>query len=313
VSQEDFLSEEEATRLWKRAAEIQAEASRQAELAAANEAARELGSGDTPGGPDGYALTHVRAAAVEAGIGDEFVAAALSDLRAEQAAGGGSRGARLARRLIGNPDAAITVSRVINAPTAKVLQAMESVMPGEPFGLVLRDRRGNPAAGGLLLFDIPGSSMTGVQQPGFLGQASIADLREIYASLRPMGETACELTLRGPIAWAFGFTSGIATVVTGAGGGIGFAVGSTLAAVLGGAAATMGMGAAAAVIAGVMVVSGIGGGAGLGHFAFRKIYQYGLGRGETALENVLSAVAVEAEGGWGFSGKSLPENTSAEG
>jgi len=312
VTQEDFLSQEDATRLWKRAAQIQAEASRQAEMDAAQEVAHELGSGDESEPSDGYALTHVRAAAVEAGIGEEFVDAALSDLRAEQALGSG-RGKSLTRRLIGNPDEALTVSRVIDAPIAKVLQAMESVMPGEPFGLVLRDRQGDPAAGGLLIFDIPGSSFTGVQQPGFLGQASLADLRQIYASLHPVGDSACELTVRGPIKWAFGINSGIATVVTGAGGGIGFGIGSTLAAVLGGAAVTMGLGPAAAVIAGVLVVSGIGTGAGVAHLAFRKIFRHGLGRGEAALESVLSAVAIEAEGGWGFSTKALPEESGPQG
>lgn len=305
MSKDDFLSQDEATRLWKRAAQIQAEATRQAEMDAARDVALELGSDEDADTSDGYALTHVRAAAVEAGIGEEFVDAALSDLRAEQALGSGS-GKSLARRFIGNPDEALAVSRVIDAPIAKVLQAMESVMPGEPFGLVLRDRRGDPAAGGLLIFDIPGSSFTGVQQPGFLGQASLADLRQIYASLHPVGDAACELTLRGPIKWAFGINSGIATVVTGAGGGIGFGIGSTLAAVVGGSAA-------AAVIAGVLVVSGIGVGAGVAHLAFRKIFRHGLSRGETALESVLSAVAVEAEGGWGFGDKALPEETGPQG
>ena len=312
MSNDGFLSQDEATRLWKRAAQIQAEAALQAEMDSARDAALELGSDEDADTSDGYALTHVRAAAVEAGIGEEFVDAALSDLRAEQALGSGS-GKTLARRFIGNPDEAITVSRVIDAPIAKALQAMESVMPGEPFGLVLRDRRGDPAAGGLLIFDIPGSSFTGVQQPGFLGQASLADLRQIYASLHPVGESACELTLRGPIKWAFGINSGIATVVTGAGGGIGFGIGSTLAAVVGGAAATAGLGAAGAVIAGVLVVSGIGTGAGVAHLAFRKIFRHGLGRGETALETVLSAVAVEAEGGWGFGDKALPEESGPQG
>ncbi len=306
MSNDSFLSQDEATRLWKRAAQIQAEAARQAEMDSARDAALELGSDEDADTSDGYALTHVRAAAVEAGIGEEFVDAALSDLRAEQALRAGGR-TKLARRFIGNPDEAITVSRVIDAPIAKVLQAMESVMPGEPFGLVLRDRRGDPTSGGLLTFDIPGSSFTGVQQPGFLGHASLADLREMYASLRPVGDSACELTLRGPIKWAFGINSGIATVVTGTGAGIGFGIGSMLAAVLGGAAATMGLGAAAAVIAGAMVVSGIGAGAGVAHLAFRKIFQHGLGRGETALESLLSAVAVEAEGGWGFGDKALTE------
>lgn len=214
MNQEDFLSQEEATRLWRRAAKIQAEAARQAEMDAAREVTRELDAEQAARSAEGYALTHVRAAAVEAGIGAEFVDAALSDIRAERALGG-SGGARLARRLLGNPDEALAVSRVINAPVEEVLEAMESVMPGEPFGLTLRDRRGDPASGGLLIFDIPGASLLGAQQPGFLGQASYADLREIYASLRTLGDASCELTLRSPVAWAFALNALIATVATG--------------------------------------------------------------------------------------------------
>ena len=67
--------------------------------------------------------------------------------------------------------------------------------------------------GDLLVFDIPGASMTGVSQPGFPGQASHADLREIYASLRPVGDAACELTMRSPVAWAFGMNAGIGALV----------------------------------------------------------------------------------------------------
>lgn len=75
----------------------------------------------------------------------------------------------------------------------------------------------------------------------------------------------------------------------------------------------MGLGPAAAVIAGVLVVSGIGAGAGVAHLAFRKIFRYGLRKGETALESLLSAVAVEAEGGWGFANKALPEECGPQG
>ena len=82
-----FLSEEEAARLWQRAAQLQAEAARKAEELAqaadgAHESAPENKDVDAPGG---YALTHVRSAALEVGIGSEFMDAALADLRAEGA------------------------------------------------------------------------------------------------------------------------------------------------------------------------------------------------------------------------------------
>jgi hypothetical protein len=307
----EALSQDDARRLWERAAQIQAEALRRAEAASVEEAAQGLGR-EAPTSPsDGYALTHVRAAAIEAGIGERFVDAALADLRAEQALGV-RRKAGWARRFVGNPPDAITVSRVVNAPVAQVLAAMESVMPARPFDLVLRDKRGDPASGGLLIFDIPGAGAPGAQESGFARQAKTVDLRQVYASVQPLGDSACEVTLRGPIAQAFGMTALVATGITASGGGIGFGLGSGLAAVLAGTAATMGLGSLAAVVAVIAVVSGIGTGAGVGHFAFRKVYQYALDTGERGLSSVMGAIAMEAEGGWGLAHKELPGPTAAE-
>ncbi len=70
----DYVSEEEAAKLWRRAAQLQAEAAQRAE-AAAHETER--ASLSTPTTSDGYHLAHVRSAATEAGIGGEFVEAAL--------------------------------------------------------------------------------------------------------------------------------------------------------------------------------------------------------------------------------------------
>ena len=308
MSQDDFLSQEEATRLWKRAAEIQAEAARQAEIDAAAAAAGDLDTGSDAGANDGYAMTHVRAAAVEAGIGQEFVDAALADLRTEQALSSG-KGLGIARRFLGNPDEALTVSRTINTPIAEVLRAMEAVMPEEPFGLSLRDRRGDPEAGGLLIFTIPRSSLQGASQPGFTGQVSYADLREIYASLRPLGESSCVLTLRGPIAWAYGINAGVGSLVTGAGAGIGFGVGSASAALAAAVLSTTALAAVAPFAAAALVTGGLLGGGMGGHFFLRKLYRYGLSRGQVALESVISAVAMKAEGGWGIGPKALPEST----
>jgi len=306
VSQDDFVSQEEATRLWKRAAEIQAEAARQAEIDAASTAAGDLDASLDTGASDGYALTHVRAAAVEAGIGQEYVDAALADLRTEQAL---SSGSGIARRFLGNPDEALTASRVINAPIGEVLGAMEVVMPAEPFNLSLKDRRGDPEAGGLLIFTIPGASIAGASQPGFTGQVSYADLREIYASIRPVGEASCVLTLRGPIAWAYSINAGIGSLVTGGGAALGFGVGSGTAAVAAATLSAAGLAAAAPIVAAVVVTGGLVAGGFGGRYFLRRLYRYGLSRGEVALESVVSAVAMKAEGGWGFSAKSLVEST----
>ncbi len=302
---EDYVSEEEAAELWKRAAQLQAEAARRAEITARREANDELAPAAGREPSEGYAVTHVRAAAVEAGIGEEFVDAALADLRVERAVGPKGRRS-LARRFLGNPDDAVVASRVINAPIPDVLEAMEAVLPEDPFNLTLKDRRGDPTQGNLLVFDIPGASMTGVGQPGFTGQASHADLREIYASLRPVGEGACELTMRSPVAWAFGMNAGIGALITGAGAGIGLGGGSALAAVLGGMTAMAGMATLSAVVAAIAVVGGVVAGGSGAHWFFRKLYAFAIDKGDRALEAALGAVAMRAEGGWGFAPKALP-------
>ena len=65
------LTEEEAARLWSRAAQLQAEAIRRSEASETAEASADLVA------REGYDLEHVRTAAIEAGIGAEHFDAAL--------------------------------------------------------------------------------------------------------------------------------------------------------------------------------------------------------------------------------------------
>ena len=86
----DHLTEEQAARLWQRAAALQTEAARKAE---SQWDGRQLPSGtEHPEDPtdSGYAIEHVRAAAIEAGIGAEFLEAALGRERVQAAGEGAS-------------------------------------------------------------------------------------------------------------------------------------------------------------------------------------------------------------------------------
>lgn len=306
------LTREEANRLWERAAEIQAEASRRAEATSAREAADELGGAEPTSGEDGYALTHVRAAAAEAGIGTEFIDAALADLRVERALGGPRR-ARWTRWFVGSPPDAIRVSRVIHAPVDAVLAAMEAVTPSALFGLVLRDRQGDPRDGGVLTFDVLGSGTAGEPQSGFARQVKLSDLRQIHASVVPIGEGSCELTLRAPISHSFGMTALVGAGITAGGGAAGMGIGSALAAMLAATAATFGLAPMAPVLAGVAVVSGIGGGAGGAHTLFRRIHRHALERATSGIASLAGAIAVEAEGGWGPPRGELPPGSTGAG
>jgi hypothetical protein len=297
----DRITEDEALRLWQRAAQLQADAARLAEEARAAETSAE----DTSAGnddeasesPDGYALVHVRAAALEAGIGEEFVERALAEVRAQRLTQDlrHSRTARLAARVLGDPPSEIVRSRVMRATPERVLEAMEAVLPFEPFTMALRERRGNPAQGGVMVFDLQGVGFVqGAEAGGFRKDASYADLRQVYVTLtaRRIGDaTETEVTLRAPIAWAWSLNAGIGAVFVGLGGGLGALAGLAV----GAAVATLGP-----VGAGLGLALGAGGGGSGGLALLRALYGFGARRGGVALDGALSAVALKAEGGWGI-------------
>ena len=291
----DTLSEAEAQRLWQRAAELQADAARRAEVRVAEEETGEEGGVRRREG-DGYALVHVRAAALEAGIGEGFVEAALAEIRAQRAVGeaGGVPKHPFSRWVLGNPEASVAVSRVIRGAPREILNAMEAVLPHEPYRLTLRDRLGDPTDGGVLVFDIQGASITGAGEKGFIGDASWADLRQVLFTLTPQaGESpATTVTVNAPVAWAWRINAGLSLFLVGLGGALGFAAGGAAAVALVGLVGPVGAGAVAALAGGSATAASFSG--------FRALHRYGRSRGERALVGLLAAVAARAEGGWGI-------------
>ncbi len=276
----EILSEEEAAHLWERAAQLQAEAAGRVEEPDAHGAALPA---------PGYALTHVRSAALEAGIADEFVDAALADLRAERGLPT-AKDNSVARRFLDHPPDVITVRRVVEATPQVVLSAMEAVFPDEPFRLTLTDQQGDPLDQGVLVFDIPGAVSPFSQ--GFAHTMRESGLKQVFVSLRPMdGSTpSCEMTVYSPVT-THNLGLGIGMVVTTLTGGVGFGVG-----MLGGTAlAALGVAAGLALVVpavGVLV------GGGLGVKGYRALYRYALRGGRKALEGLVGAVAVRAKGVW---------------
>jgi hypothetical protein len=274
----EVLSEQEAARLWERAARLQAEAAGKVEPPAVHDES-------TPS--SGYALAHVRSAALEAGIGTEFVDAALADLRVERAHPPVEKSTSLARRFLNHPPDTITARRVIEATPQEVLSAMEAVFPGEPFRLTLTDQQGDPLDRGVLVFDIQGST-TLLLQGGFAFETREAGLRQVFVSLRSIegSKSSCEMTMHSPVT-SHNLGLGIGLIVSALGAGLGgFAIGA-----LGLAAGVGPLGA----VAGVLV------GAGLGVKGYRALYRYALRRGGKALQGLVGAVAVRAKGVWGGS------------
>jgi len=271
----EILSEEEAARLWARAAQLQAEA--------AGRVSAPEGEGDVAPA-SGYALTHVRAAALEAGISTEFVEAALTDLRVERTVPT-ARGHALARRVLRDPPDTITVRRLMEATPQEVLSAMQAVFPDAPFRLTLMDQQGDPLHGGVLVFDIPSNNNNNPFDTGFAFAAKEAGLRQVFVSLRSIERSvpSCELTVHSPVTShniGFGLTMVAATLSGGAG-----------LASLGALGVVIGLGPVGAIVGAFL-------GAGAGAKGFQAVYAFAMRRARRSLEGLVSAVAARASGVW---------------
>jgi len=277
----EILSEEEASRLWERAAQLQAQA---------------FGNPD-PTDPQptsvpdtGYSLTDVRSAALEADIGEEFFEAALTDLRSERTLPTVGEGRTFAQRFLKDPPNTITLQRILEASPQAVFEAMEAVLPEEPFRLTLTDQQGDPLDRGLLVFDIP--EMPSPLSRGFAFEARDGGLQQVFISLRAIEGSApsCEITVFGHVT-SHKVGLGLGMLMATLFGGSGFAVGW-----LGGIAiGTVG------VFTGIAPVAAVGGavaGGALGIKGFRVSYHSGIKRAQNALEKIAGAVAARAKGAW---------------
>lgn len=302
---ETRISEEKARALWRRAAELQAEAARRLEERSRQLAPR--GQAADTGEVEGYRLADVRAAAEEAGISPEFVDHALAESRSRDLAEGGqARPSAMAARFLGHPPLTLEVSRVIHAPAEEVYAAMQRILPRSPFRLSLTDHYGaDPLDGGVLVFNVPAFSYTAATtDQSFAYEMAWTDLKQLLFSLRRLDadRPATELTVQASLTrsqklsmWVGGGISGVVASFSGVGGG--FAGGA--------AGAALGIGAAGTAVAGFLAGAAAVGG--LAMLGWRGIYRYALRRGEKAIRNLIGAIAVDIETGGGFSSpKPLP-------
>lgn len=206
-----LLSEDQASLIWRRAAQLQAEAAARLERQTRAHADRALGAdvpattmNTAPNAPpsSAYRVQDVEAAAVEAGISQRFVALALSELprgdALASADGTGGLRERVGATLIGPMHRSLSVSRVIRAPARDVLQAIGRTFQGVPFRMTLNDQLGpHPLDGGILVFKLPAIDSSG--QIGFpftwlrYGLGAV----ELRATLRVLEHDrgSCELTV----------------------------------------------------------------------------------------------------------------------
>jgi eukaryotic-like serine/threonine-protein kinase len=300
------LSDEMAARLWKRAAELQSEAARRIEKTSLLAAESEISEPDTTG----YALEHVRQAAVEAGIGGEFVDAALAEVTAQSAVGHHKDSVldSVAKRLLGSAPEFLEVRRVMAASPADVYQTMQGIFPAAPYNLAVRDIQGDVLDGGVMVFDVP--NVMPLSYTPFEFDMSHARIKQILVSVRPVDDESCEVVIRCSLRPGRRIAGGVfGTLTVGAAGfgglagglGLGMAVGTGL-----------GLGALGLVplVGGLALVGGGALGA-TSRFLFRRLYGFAMGRGLHAIEGLLGALNVSVMSDWRGRGRSSIAGGSA--
>ncbi len=286
------LSEEQAALVWKRAAQLQAEAAARLERQTRTTSTRVPATANQAGGATGapptsaYRVRDVEAAAVEAGISQRFVALALSELpsnaEGQITLEGGSVEERIGSVVIGRMQRSLSVARIIRAPAREVLQAMGRCFQGHPFRMALHEQIGpHPLGGGILVFKIPDMDATG--QFAFTWLRYGVGAVHVRVTLRALEHDrgATEITAVADL------RPGLKANVWGyAGGSLGVASGATAA---GFAIGLKAMALSGIMLAGPMAVMGFAGGA-LAVAAGRAFYRAELRWATEEMDNMLRAV-----------------------
>ena len=286
------LTEEQARQLWARASQLQEDARRRAE-----EAARVL---PVPVEHDetGFALEHVRQAAVEAGIDARFVDTAWRETQAGVSPAK-PRVDRRITRFLGGERRVLEASRSIGAPPAEVLEAVHTVFTGDACKLVLADQvGGHPLEGGSLVFTATADYTTQI------GKAIMwSDMREFLVSFQPKApEGPTVVRLRAPMEHSRKLNYRV---------GVG----------LNGVISAGGFGGALALGAGLGLMAPAVAAVGIGGFAatwlatlkgYRWMYKKALAKGELGLNQLLRQVAVHVETRTHRSDRWIPPETSSE-
>ena len=226
------LSSDQAMMVWRRSAELQAEAAARLEskMRSATETRSMVAAPTESPSPlptDAYRLRDVEAAAAEAGISQKYVALALAELKASPNAVQLSQPAsqfkeRLATRMFGTSQRTLSVSRVIRSAPRDVLQAVGRTLQTPPFSLTLRDTLGgHPLDGGVLVFDLPSMTDGNYRWTWTRYGVYVPQVRVTFAAV-PGDSRACEVSMH--IDLRAGLTANLAgyavgtSVLSGAGG-----------------------------------------------------------------------------------------------
>jgi predicted Ser/Thr protein kinase len=201
------ISEAQAAAIWRRAAQLQADALRRLD------AQREL-QGFTAAeatvdriAPTGaYKLTDVAAAAAEAGISRQYVSMALAEMPRGAALQPSTEtmgvAERVATRYLGTEERSLAVTVAIAAPPARVLRALGTVLQQLPYALKLRDSiGGHPLDGGVVVFDLPGvvvgagGALASQMNWYWMGTHQQLEAKQVQVTLRDDGARGTEVTM----------------------------------------------------------------------------------------------------------------------
>ncbi|MFN9576021.1 MAG: protein kinase domain-containing protein [Gemmatimonadota bacterium] len=303
------LSEREAQAVWQRAAQLQAEAASRLEARAKQSAALPATRGASPDGmpTSGFRLRDVEAAAIEAGISQQYVAVAMDELqsRAVVTSAPSARGVsdRLSQRVLGSARRQASTTQVIHAPAAQVLQTMGQVLQGAKFNLRLAETLGgHPLDGGVLVFDVP--DMTGLESQGYAWAWLRYQgwVRQVRATIRavPGDSSRCEVTLSADLTTgrpAALLESGAATAVSG---GLAALLGAALQTTQGATLAASRLGWIVTALQSLGLHGRLGAalaagtlGAVAGYAVLRWLYGFGLRKADAELREATAAIAVE--------------------
>ena len=303
------LSSDDAMLIWRRAAELQAEAAARLEsrmratagtkelvatsMAPVNSqesatSADHNKDTDAASLTNSYRLQDVEAAAVEAGISQRYVALALDELRASpnaiQRAQPMPRWKEtLATRLFGTTQRTLSVTRRYPAAPRAVLQVLGRSLQAAPWSLALRDTLGgHPLDGGVLAFDLPAMVDGNYKWTWTRYGVYVPELRVSLAPA-PGSANACEVTIH--VSLREGLTTNIAgySIIAGGGGVFGALIGAAIGkkVLLLAGAAIGGPALAGALLAGVAVLAFAG-----------PCYRWEIRKTEAELQAALAAIDV---------------------
>jgi serine/threonine protein kinase len=301
------LSSDEAMLIWRRAAELQAEAAARLEsrmrsvsgtqqlaatsLASSNSqnnatATDQQKNTNEPLRTDAYRMRDVEAAAVEAGISQRYVALALDELRASPNAVQRAQPMpqwkeSLATRLFGTSQRTLSVTRRYSASPRAVLQVLGRSLQAAPWSLSLSDTLGgHPLDGGVLVFQLPAMVDGNYKWTWTRYGLYVPELRVSLAQA-PGSAKACEVTIH--VSLREGLTpniTGYSLIATGGGTLTGF-IGALIAkkAMLLAGAALAGSALAAGVLTGVALLALAG-----------PLYRWEIRKTEAELQAALASV-----------------------